>query len=366
LITAEPAELGTTERPSPPELSVVVCCHNGADALPTALTSLGRQTAEPDRYEVVVVDDGSSDATAAVAAEMGARVVRLEVNAGLAAARNAGVSAARGEIVAFTDDDCETETTWVAALLRRFTDPAVEAVGGKAVPGPGVDFATRFLRARNPLRPLSQDLLVSRRLSYRLFVYLRATLLGPPALTAGDRLYSVVGANMAFRRSLIFRLGGFDEAFRFGGEEEDLCRRAHDLPGGTRIVYEPAAGVIHHFAPGLRDTLRRARAYGRGNAREMLKRQEMRPIVYPFPMLTAVGVSLGLLTRRRAIVMAAAMIPLIGYPRWLVDAYRQRSLEPLAYPYVQTVQETQTMRGEIDGLRAGYAPVPAEHLALAP
>jgi len=345
----------------PVELSIVICSHNGERVLPGALRSVLRQSLSAGRFEVIVVDDGSSDRTAAVARAAGATVVRLSPNRGLAGARNAGVSAARAPIVAFTDDDCDPNSDWLAAIVAAFADPNVDVVGGRLVPGPGGTFNQRYLLRRNPLVPLGADLLRSHRPLDRLVMYLKRIVRGPPAIVGGDGLYSVVGANMAWRRELIARLGGFDEAFRFGGEEEDLCRRAHDLQAG--IVYAPSATVVHHFGPGLTDTLRRSRAYGRGNARLALKHASVRPIVYPAPLLVLGALASGLIGRRWGLAALGLLAPLATYPRWTVDARSTGSPEPLAYPYVELAQETLTMIGELDGWRAGYVEIEAEQLA---
>ena len=307
-----------------------------------------------------MVDDGSSDGTADVARAWGAQVVALTPNQGLAAARNAGVSAARGQIVVFTDDDCDADPAWLARMSEAFGDPSVDAAGGRVLPGPGEGFALRYVSCRNPLVPLSSELLESGDPVYRLRLYLRAILQGPAALRAGDRLYSVVGANMAFRRPLIYDLQGFDEAFRFGGEEEDLCRRAD--AHGARIVYAPAARVVHRFEPGLKDTLRRSRAYGRGNARAARKHAEVRPIVYPFPVLAVGTLAAGLVRRRLRLAVLGLLAPLVTYPRWLIDLRQQGSVETIAYPYVQLAQEVSTMLGEIDGHQAGYERTSPRHL----
>ena len=116
-----------------PDLSIVICSHNGGQLLAGALASLAAQTFSPARYEVIVVDDGSTDDVAR-AARAGARVVRLAPSRGLAAARNAGVSAADGEIVAFTDDDCEVSPRWAEAPLVAFEAGDVLAVGGRVIP----------------------------------------------------------------------------------------------------------------------------------------------------------------------------------------------------------------------------------------
>ena len=342
-----------------PDLSVVICTHNGAGGLPTALGSLGRQSLSSERYELIVIDDGSRDHSAQVAESCGARVVRLSPNRGLAGARNAGVAAARGEIVAFTDDDCRVDGGWLSALLDAFDDPAVDAVGGRVLPGGPDGFILRYLTARNPLVPLSAELLEAGGARDRLRRYLRGVVGGERPLAAGDPLYSVVGANMAFRRRRIAEWGGFDEAFRFGGEEEDLCRRAHARASGARVIYQPSARVVHRFEPSLRDTLRRSRAYGRGNARAALKHEDVRLIIYPFPLLWLGVVAGGALTRRSSLALLGMLGPLLTYPRWLAEISGPPSMQALSYPYVQLAQELSTMRGEIDGYRAGYEPVAA-------
>jgi GT2 family glycosyltransferase len=347
---------------SEPSISVVVCSHNGERTLPGLLASLRGQSLSSERYEVTVVDDGSTDRTAAVAEASGVRVMRLAQNAGLAAARNAGVSAASAAIVAFTDDDCEADRDWLIALLAAFEDRDVAGIGGRVVPDPSGGFVPRYLARRTPLAPLKADLLISNNRLYRLGLYVRATALGETEPRKGEPLYSVVGANMAFRRQLILDLDGFDESFAFGFEEEDFCKRLLALGKRGRLLYEPSAVVVHRFERRLSATLRRSRTYGRGLARAGIKHQDLRLIVYPLPVTVLISVVSGLLLSDKRLLMVGALGPLAGYPRWLFDLCEGKSPEPLAYPYVQLAQEISTMLGEVDGRRAGYEPVPSKHL----
>lgn len=342
-------------------ITVIVCTYNGADALPSTLTALKAQTLDRDAYEILVVDDGSSDGSSSVAEELGARVVRQEPNGGIAAARNAGIAAARTPLVAFTDDDCEPEPDWLAELVQAFEDPSVDGVSGrvKVVPGDGIVLS--YLSANNPLRPLPADLLVSSKLPYRLWLYLRGLAQpGNGAYPAGSELYSVVGANMAFRTEFLEELRGFDPAFRFGGEEEELCRRAHERPGGARFVYLPEAVVHHSFEEDVGDTLRRARAYGRGNARQAAKHPGVRLILYPAPLAVALGAAAAVTSRSGRVALATALLPLVSYFGWSLAALRRRTPRFLVFPYLQLAQETATMAGELEGLRTGYVPEPWE------
>jgi glycosyltransferase involved in cell wall biosynthesis len=334
-----------------PRVSVVIPTHNGGATLAGTLTALAEQTLPAADYEVIVVDDGSTDDTAAIAEAGGARLVRLVPNHGVAVARNRGIDAARAPVLAFTDDDCLPAPDWLEQVLAAFEDPAVDGIGGRVVPSDDRALVLRYLAVKNPLTPLFAELLVSHALLYRLRLYLRG-LSGPsPEAGPGAELFAVVGANMALRAELLESIGGFDDNYHFGGEEEELCRRAHQRPGGTRLVYWPSALVRHVFRPELRDTLRRARAYGVGNARSAAKHDDVRLIVYPFPVAVALLLAAGLGLRRAPLVAAALAAPAALYYGWPLRALRERRAEPLGYAYIQLAQEVATMAGEVRGLR---------------
>jgi glycosyltransferase involved in cell wall biosynthesis len=330
-----------------PRVSVVVCTHNGARSLPTVLSALRRQRLAPGtEAEIVVIADHCDDDTEDVARAHGAAVFPVLGAGGLAAARNTGIERSRGEIIAFTDDDCEPEDTWLQMLVEPFGDGSVDGAGGLTVPADERGLVFGYIAARNPLTPLPATLLQSRDPVFRLRNYLRNGQGPTEQPSAGAELYSVTGANMAFTRRLLVQLGGFDARITFGGEEEDLCRRAHDRPHGARLVFEPRAVVRHHYRPGVRDVLRRSRAYGRGNARAAMNSRQVPPIVYPFPVLW-LG-ALALLLRRPVTrsLGVALLLPLLLYTRWPVYAARRRRPSALAFAHLQMAQETATMVGE--------------------
>jgi hypothetical protein len=205
----------------------------------------------------------------------------------------------------------------------------------------------RYLALRNPLEPLPAALLRSSNPLFRLRRYLRAGLGPTPPLREGSLVYSVVGANMALRRAFVREMGGFDARIPFGGEEEDLCRRAHLRERGARFVYAPAARVRHHYRRGLRDSLRRARAYGRGNARQAIENADIWPIVFPFPVLMG-GAAIAAAVAERRALPAVLALPLALYPGWTAHAARHKDPESLLFGYVQLAHEVATMTGEID------------------
>jgi glycosyltransferase involved in cell wall biosynthesis len=332
--------------PRSPELSVVLCSLNGADGVDRALAALAEQTIA-DRMQVIVVDDGSTDGTAEVARARGAHVVRHEVNRGLSAARNTGIAEATAPVVAFLDDDCIPQRDWAERLLGAYVHASIMGTGGSICPTPGSGLFGRYLERHNPLEPLEAELGRSEALPYRLLLYLRRQ--WSARRPEGRRpVYSLVGANMSFRREVLEQVGGFDERFTFGADELDLCMRLTVERPNDRFVLEPRAIIRHDFDSTLSDMLRRSRAYGRGSGRMFHKWQWSQPTVFPVPFL--VGGLLVLAARRPALLAAAALAPAAMFPSGPRRAAATRTAEPLMDPYLQLAQETAENVGLAEGL----------------
>jgi glycosyltransferase involved in cell wall biosynthesis len=330
--------------PPDPTMSVVVCSLNGAEGVQRVLTALARQTIA-DELDVVLVDDGSIDDTSAVGHAHGVRVVTHPVNRGLSAARNSGVSIATGEVVAFLDDDCEPEPDWAEQLRVAYAADVV-GVGGDVVSEGTPNALGRYLERNNPLAPLEAELAVSSGRAYRLWRYVAGQWGGQPS---GQRpVYSLVGANMSFRREAIVAAGMFDERFTFGAEELDLCHRVRTLRPDGLLVVTPAARVRHHFETSLRDMLRRSRAYGRGSARMYRKWPSFGPTVFPAPL--ALLALLALSRRWPGALVVAALFPHALFPKGLRAAVGRRDPAALWDPYLQVAQEMADNVGFVDGL----------------
>jgi glycosyltransferase involved in cell wall biosynthesis len=329
----------------PAELSVIICSLNGAAGVDRCLRALAAQTMFP-ALEVILVDDGSTDATSTTGQAHGAVVIRHPVNRGLAAARNTGLSAATAPVVAFLDDDCEPEPTWAQQLLAGYGE-GVTGVGGLVLPVTSGRFMLGYLQRNNPMNPQELNLAESGRLLYRLKLYLQRQWTQPEDLSS-RAVYSVAGANMSFSREALAVTGPFDERFRFGGEDLDMCMRvARSFPDG-RLLFRPQALVLHHFEPSVRDTLRRSRAYGRGSARLYRKWPSMPPTVFPGPLLVLAMLSLS--RRHPWLTGAAIAVPQLLYPSGLRHAWSTRRGASLLDAYVQLGQEAGGNIGFLEGL----------------
>jgi glycosyltransferase involved in cell wall biosynthesis len=231
-----------------PAVSVVVPTRNRAGYLQVTLDSLAAQ-APGVPYEVIVVDDGSTDATAEVAQRAGVAYRRHGRSRGPNAARNTGIEVARAPLIALIDDDVRVPPGWVGELAAGAVRHRwAEAVGGPiraSIEGP----APRFC-GREPAPVTTLDL-------------------GPRDCET-DFVWS---ANMAVRRGAIERIGGFDEQIPIYGDEEEWLIRLH--ANGGRVAYLAAAGLEHRRAGNdarlrslVRAEYRRGRAARRNDRRK--------------------------------------------------------------------------------------------------
>jgi GT2 family glycosyltransferase len=225
-----------------PSCSVVVPTHERPDALRGCLESLAALDYPRGRYEVVVVDDGGRtplDAVVEPARERLQVELVAQSRGGPAAARNAGVARAGGELIAFTDDDCRPRPDWLCRLAERFRAAPEEATGGRTVNALG----------RNPF---------SRAAQLVIDVGYRQNNEGP------DSRRWFTTNNLAVPAAGFRAVGGFDPSFRTA-EDRDFCSRwtAH----GLRMSYEPRAVVEHAHDLTLAGFTRVHFDYGRGSFR---------------------------------------------------------------------------------------------------
>jgi len=215
----------------PLEISVVVPVRNGADSLGALLSSLAAQTVDADRFEVVIVDNGSRDEKAAEVARATGAIVVCEPWANRARARNVGVAAAGARLIAFTDGDCRVAPGWLAGLISCLDRAPLVAgpVVVEATADPGrcerLDALWRFDQEAN----------------------IRES-------------HWAASANLGARRSALDAIGGFDPAYLQIGEDVDLCLRAR--AAGHELAYCSEAVVHHDPETRLRPILGRAFRHG--------------------------------------------------------------------------------------------------------
>ena len=222
--------------PHYPRVSVVVCAYNAERTIDRCLASLA--VLNYPNYEVIVVNDGSGDRTLDIAESYSFCRIISQPNKGLGFARNVGAEAATGEIVAYTDSDCVADPDWLSYLVAKMESSNLAACGGPNFPPP-------------------EDALVP--------AVVTVAPGGPTHVLISDEVAEhIAGCNMAFRREVLMRLGGFDPIYRAAGDDIDICWRFQDA--GHVIGFSPAAVVWHFRRNTVSAYCNQQRGYGKAEA----------------------------------------------------------------------------------------------------
>jgi GT2 family glycosyltransferase len=218
-----------------PRVSVVVCSHNGGRTLAQCLRSLS--ALDYPNYEVILVDDGSTDETAAIVRNFPeVRWIR-QTHQGLSVARNVGLAAAPGSIIAYTDSDCYADEEWLTHLVYQLQHSGAAAVGGPNLsPEDGRLAACIAASPGQPTHVLESDQVAEH----------------------------IPGCNMAFRREALEAINGFDPQFWTAGDDVDVCWRLQQA--GMWITFAPGAVVWHHRRPSVASYFRQQAGYGKAEA----------------------------------------------------------------------------------------------------
>src|SRR5881398_3412432 len=218
--------------PKAPFVSVIVCSYNGGPTLASCLDSLGKLNYP--QYEIILVDDGSTDDTSYIAAQFPWVRYIHQSNQGLSHARNTGAAAAKGEVFAYTDSDCMVDPDWLYYLIGTLISGDFAGVGGPNVTPP----AKSWIQACVAAAPG-----------------------GPSHVLLTDTVAEhIPGCNMAFYGWAFENVGGFDNEYHKAGDDVDFCWRLQQA--GCVIGFSPTAIVWHHRRFTLRAFLKQQDGYG--------------------------------------------------------------------------------------------------------
>lgn len=297
--------------------SVIVPVFNGARTLPGLLAALKGQRAIPGGFEVIVIDNNSTDGSADIARAAGVTVLH-ERTPGPAAARNAGLRAARGAVIACADSDTTPSRRWLGALVAALQAPDCFAATGPIVGCPPESDVERFVD--------------------RMGLFDRKSTVDHP------RFPFAPGMNVAFRRADLEAVGGWDESLS-SGEDWDLCVRLRARMGfAGRVGWAEAAGTMHRHRQSEEGLRRQARWYGQGQYHLRRKhpvlgtwlpffqaRRVLFLTVYRFtgPLVRTLRAT-GAISHERAEFERLYRMWILSYWSGFADAKRGRELPPTA------------------------------------
>jgi len=244
------------------QISVVIPVYNASHTIIDCMKSVIDQKTKP--LEIIVVDNGSTDGSWELLEEFRRRakgvpiLLSREGKRGASAARNKGISLARGEIIAFTDADCIADVEWLQNIKNSFKYDSLGAVAGNIFGYRPIKLVEKF-QSLYTLRGLDSEK-----------VFKRYTLIEGGFPTA----------NLAVREEVLRAVRGFDEDFLIYGEDHDLCARIYKK--GFRIKYTPLAKVYHRHRDSVSRMLRQSYGFAKAHPRKMKKHfQKVQIVQFP-------------------------------------------------------------------------------------
>ncbi|MBK5269374.1 MAG: glycosyltransferase [Bacteroidia bacterium] len=218
-----------------PFISVLICSRNGGATIRDTMEGLLK--VDYPNFEVIVVNDGSTDKLPDIVSEYPVRLISTP-NRGLSNARNTAMMEAKGEIVAYIDDDAYPDPQWLRYLAYAYSTTSHAGIGGPNIV-PEEDGFVAICVANAPGGPVH-------------------------VLITDEIAEHIPGCNMSFRRDVLLEIGGFDPIYRAAGDDVDICWRIQHT--GRTIGFHPAAFVWHHRRNSIKAFWKQQKGYGKAEA----------------------------------------------------------------------------------------------------
>jgi len=334
-------------------VTVIICSYNGSRRIADTICSVRSQDYPSECIRLIVIDDGSADGTAEIAASLGAEVIRHPDNRGIAVARNTGLRVTATDVLCYLDDDVEAEPTWLSNLLVAFTNPTVVAAGGVVLAHDTKHLSERYLLAAgygNPsrLRASRSNTVGARFLGYIMDMY---QLAAEP--TVPTEVKSVYTSNVAYRTGSLVAAGGFDPNLA-ANEDTDVSTRLR--ASGGHLMLMPSAVVRHRHHQSVHSFLIQTFMRSSSTLRAYRHARAFPP-VFPFPLVW-IAVVAAFATRRKVLtaLVAALLAPLGLYAWWPLSAIRRSDPERVLYSHIQLSVETAAILGMLRALARPAGP----------
>ncbi len=352
-----------------PFMSVVVPVYNGAATIGRALDSLLAQDYPKDRFEIIVVNDGSNDSSAeAVISRKSIHYVELPYNMGIPSAQNAGLKAARGDVYVCFNDDCQAAPDFLSQLAKGYAQLDKPAgIGGvvvKHVSGKVKGLVANYIEASGSgAAPSAGDLgpAFLPRSAKRLLGYVLGNYAPRQYDQAAEREYDEVvelyGANASFPIGMLRKIGGWDlsmAAPAIGGiEDRDVSyRMKQHFPDHHFYAMRSARVMLDQDPDDTAVSIKTylLRPYRRGPFNYAFHSQNgLTPPIFPSPLLIAVIFLVAAFVSPFAALVELLFLPQLCYGWWAQRAFVDHRTLYLLFPYLQLAEETMVIGGLIKG-----------------
>lgn len=330
-----------------PFVSIIITTYNREKYIGVCMDALTKLDYPRERYEIIVVDDGSVDKTSDVVSKYPVKLVRHEKNLGIPSGRNTGLKYAKGEIIAYTDDDCVVDRRWLKNIIEPYKNTEIIGVGGLVLPYSCNHLTEKYMFEIGYGNPAPIEFGKSKNPLYRFLIYLK-DMFKPIATQEGIiQVQNIYTLNASFKKKALDYIGGFDKDLKTS-EDTDVCTRLYMEFRNKKIVFTNKAIILHKHQTSyfrfLEETFKRST----NTLQHYLKHNKVPP-VFPFPMFTLLltfivgyfNLFLGFLT--------LVILPQLLYSWWLVKYIKRRKGYYLLFPYMQLSFELATIFGMLRG-----------------
>lgn len=322
-------------------VSLIICTYNRAEDLKNTLAAL-QNYLKISCIEIIVIDDGSTDNSEEIIKGFNVRYVQNTEKKGIAWVRNIGLQNARGDIIAFIDDDIMVSENWLNELLLPFQNREVMGTGGLITAQNNRNLISLYMLETgygNPPEPsaksVPQDTLLQKIKAY----YRHNSHIIADSKTSLLSVNEIYGANCAFRREYILGVGGYDNKMRTS-EDTDLCRRLKKKYPDLKLIFTLKATAAHkHYTSLLfllKIKMKRAKDFS------ILRKKTNQPFYnqsFLYPTLLFLKLPLFFILPPLAAGAFLLLCPQIYYFWWPKRMIKRKRIYPVFFPYIQLLTE---------------------------
>lgn len=328
-------------------VSIVICTYNRAEQLDCCIKSLLIQDYPRNRYEIIVVDDGSTDNTSEITSKYPVKLIKHKSNMGISASRNSGLKQAKGRVYVCFDDDCLAKRNWLSNLILVYRMKNIAGVGSFSIlpPKPGIIdiFVNGYYMTPAPL-----SYGISKNPVIRFATYLKNMFFSDKNHKQNIfEVFEIYGFNSSFPTSLLRKINGWDESME-ASEDVDICQRIRSKYRHKRFYITTNAKLIHDHRLSLLSFLLKPYRRGKDNLKYYLMNNIFPPI-FPFPVIYIVSSIIIIPFKPILSIIFLLFLPQILYFWWLKKFISTFKSIYFLFPYIQLSYEFMVITGILRG-----------------